>query len=139
MADQLLTLAWRRSDHVLVRDDRGGEAVSRGRDCGIEEAFVWRQGRADVTLRREGEAWAVVCTTVGRLRGPRNVLHSAKHRRADHAVWDVMARVIRVTKDEDQGLRAGADAAHWIREAGIGDEGDDDAFPPSPGGLDRSS
>ena len=105
--------------------------VPRVREVEVEtdDAYVWRQGRSDVTLRRDGDAWSVVCTTVGRLRGPRHVLHSARHRRADHAVWDVMARVIRFTHDEEQGLRAGSDAAHWIRTTGIVDAGDDFVLP----------
>ena len=88
-------------------------------------AFVWRQGRAEVRLAREGSAWMVVYTAAGRLMGPRQVIYQARHRRADHAAWDMMARVIRACRDEDEGLRVGRSAAQWMRTAGIPDETDD--------------
>jgi hypothetical protein len=122
MADRLLTLAWRTTEHFMTRDHDGGTEVPQDRDVEVGDAFVWRQGRADVTLRRDGDAWSIVCTSVGRLLGPRQTLYTARHRRADHAVWDVMARVIRVTRDEDQGLHAGCEAARWINQLGIVDQ-----------------
>lgn len=91
------------------------------RDGAVDDVYVWRHGRADVTLRRVGDQWSVVCTTIPRLIGPRHELYSARHRRADHASWDVMARVIRLTRDEAQGLQAGCDAARWIRNQGFDD------------------
>ena len=96
--------------------------VPYARDVEVDDAFVWRLGRADVTLRRDGDVWSVACTTVGRLLGPRQTVYSARHRRNDHAVWDVMARVIRLTRDEEQGLQAGCEAARWINETGIVDQ-----------------
>ena len=125
MSDRLLTLAWRVTEHVVMRDHTGGQAVPQGCDVAPGDAYVWRQGRSDVTLRRDGDVWSVSCTTVGRLLGPPKVLHSAQYRRADLAIWDVMARVIRFTRDEELGLRAGSDAAAWIRGTGITDEGED--------------
>jgi hypothetical protein len=123
MSDRLVTVAWRVADRVVGRDLIGGAHVPwvLSADCG---AYVWRHGRSDVTLKRDGESWSVTSTTIGRLLGPRIVLHSARHGRADLAVWDVMARVIKLTHDEDQGLTAGSEAARWIRTTGTFDEGD---------------
>jgi hypothetical protein len=122
MSDRLLTLAWRTTEHFLIRDFVGGGTVQPVRESEGGDAFIWRLGRADVVLRRDGDAWLVVCSCVSRLLGPRQVLYSAHHRRSDHAAWDVMARVIRLTRDENQGLEAGFEAARWIRSTGIGDE-----------------
>jgi hypothetical protein len=88
----------------------GGTAFNSG------GAFVWRHGRSEVTLAREGDTWHVVYTAIGRLLGPRHVVYSASHKQATHAAWDVMARVIRASRDEDEGLRAGRSAAAWMRE-----------------------
>lgn len=82
---------------------------------GGHDAFVWRHGRAEVTLARTGESWHVVYTAAGRLLGPRQIVYSASHRQATHAAWDVMARVIRASRDEEEGLRAGRSAAQWMR------------------------
>lgn len=80
-------------------------------------AFVWRHGRSEVSVRRQGESWTVAYTAVGRLLGPRQVLYEKNHQRATHAAWDVMARVIRVSRDESEGMRAAQDAARWMRSA----------------------
>jgi hypothetical protein len=125
MTDRILTLAWRASEYLVIRDNVGGMRVPQVRDVECDDAYVWRQGRDDVTLRRDGDGWSIVCTTIGRLLGPRHVLFSARHRRADHAVWEVMNRVIRVTRDEDAGLHAGCAAARWIRQKSLVDEGED--------------
>lgn len=79
------------------------------------QSFVWHQGRAEVSLRRDGPSWVVVYTTAGRLLGPRQVLYEGRHHRATHAAWDVMARVIRASRDEAEGLRAAQGAARWMR------------------------
>lgn len=76
--------------------------------------FVWRQGRADVTVERDGESWKVVSTTTGRLFGPRTVLYEARHKFARNAAWDVMACVIRASQNEDEGVSAGRQAARWM-------------------------
>lgn len=80
-----------------------------------EEAFVWRHGRAEVRVWRDGASWTVVYTAVGRLLGPRQVLYEKHHQRATHAAWDVMARVIRASRDEAEAMRAAQDAARWMR------------------------
>ena len=79
------------------------------------EAFVWRHGRAEVTLQRVGDSWTVVYTSAGRLLGPRQVLYQGRHRDPIYAAWDVMARVVLASHDEDEGLRAGRSAAQWLK------------------------
>ena len=81
-----------------------------------EEPFVWRGGRAEVTLTLSDDHWTVIYSSAGRLLGPRQVLYQGRHRDAVHAAWDVMARVSLASRDEDEGLRAGQSAAKWIKE-----------------------
>lgn len=80
-----------------------------------EEAFIWRHGRSEVRVNRDGENWTVVYTAVGRLLGPRQVLYEKHHQRATHAAWDVMARVIRASRDEAEAMRVAQEAARWMR------------------------
>jgi hypothetical protein len=93
-----------------------GTAVGAG-EYGITvgEAFVWKSGRAAVTLTVSSDGWIVEYSTVGRLLGPPQVLHHARHRDARHAAWDVMARVQNASRDEAESLRAGRSAARWIK------------------------
>ena len=77
--------------------------------------FVWRSGRAEITLSMAGESFSVVYTSPGRLLGPRQIVYEAKHKDPTFAAWDVMARVVLAPRDEDEGLRAGRSAAQWIR------------------------
>ena len=42
-----------------------------------------------------------------------------------HAAWDVMARVIRACRDEEEGLRVGRSAAQWLRAHDIPDDEDE--------------
>ena len=53
-------------------------------------------------------------TSTGRLFGPTETLYEERHADERYACWDVMARVIRATQDEDTGVRAGRDAATWV-------------------------
>lgn len=79
------------------------------------DAFVWRQGRAEVTLAPVADGWAVVYRSTTRLLGPRQVLYEKRHHDPTYAAWDVMARVVLACHDEDEGLRAGRSAAQWIK------------------------
>lgn len=79
------------------------------------EVYVWRGGRAEVTLSRADDTWTVVYTSAGRLLGPRQEIYRGQHQDATHAAWDVMARVVLASRDEDEGLRAGQSAAQWIK------------------------
>lgn len=79
------------------------------------DAFVWRRGRDVVRLRREGDGWLVSYQTVGRLLGPQRSVYEARHRIAKHAAWDMMARVINASRDEQEGVEAATMAAKWMR------------------------
>ncbi|HEV2106656.1 MAG TPA: hypothetical protein VGR16_00175 [Thermomicrobiales bacterium] len=81
------------------------------------DAFVWRYGRSEVIVRREEAGWVVLYTSAGRLLGPRQLLYEGRHRQATHAAWDVMARVVRASRDEAEGVRVAQDAARWMRQA----------------------
>ena len=84
----------------------------------IDEAateFIWRQGRDLIQLTRAGESWQVSYQTSGRLLGPRQNAYRATHKTAKFAAWDVMARVINASHDEDAGLQVALRAAQWMR------------------------
>ena len=87
-------------------------------------AYVWRHERSEVRLTRENDAWHVVYSSVGRLMGPRQVIYASSHLEAKMAAWDVMARVIRASRDEAAGLAAGQSAAQWMRAHGLLAESD---------------
>jgi hypothetical protein len=87
----------------------GGFAVISG------DAFVWRHGRAEVTLSADEDGWRVVYRSTTRLLGPRQVLYQQQHRDPTYAAWDVMARVVFASKDEEEGLRVARSAAQWLR------------------------
>lgn len=89
------------------------------------DAFVWRQGRVEVSLKREANIWLIRQLSAGRLLGPNQQIYEERHKQAKYAAWDVMARVIRVSQDEDEGLLAGREAAKWIRSTGITEQTDD--------------
>lgn len=87
----------------------GGFAVVTG------DAFVWRHGRAEITLAPTDEGWTVVYRSTTRLLGPLQIFYERQHQDATYAAWDVMARVVLVSRDEDEGVRAGRSAAQWLR------------------------
>ncbi|HEY7031253.1 MAG TPA: hypothetical protein VH482_08010 [Thermomicrobiales bacterium] len=101
----------------------GGRRLE-GSDRTEPNIFVWRHGRDEVRLSPDGDGWSVSYLAVGKLLGPRQVLYEAKHKRAMHAAWDVMARVIRASRDEDEGIRVAQSAARWMRGFGIHDAED---------------
>lgn len=114
---QCVTSRWIAGDGSESRGmaDQKGNRVAREGEIVSHDAFVWKRGRAQVTLTREGAHWVIVYTVVGRLLGPRQVLYHGSHREATHAAWDVMARVVRACRDEEEGLRVGRAAAQWIK------------------------
>jgi hypothetical protein len=79
------------------------------------EAFSWKSDRAEVKLSQVTDGWIVEYSTVGRLLGPPQVLHQARHRDAKHAAWDLMSRVQAASKDDEVGMRAGLSAARWMK------------------------
>lgn len=84
-------------------------------DAEHADKFVWRQGRDLVTLCRAGDSWLVSCLTQGKLMGPRQKVYEAMHRQAKFAAWDVMAKVISVSHNEDEGVEVAVRAAQWMR------------------------
>ena len=80
-----------------------------------EEAFIWKSDRAQVKLSQSSEGWLVEYSAVGRLLGPPQMLHVAKHRDPRLAAWDVMSRVQAAAKDDVIGMQAGLSAARWIK------------------------
>lgn len=79
------------------------------------DVFTWRQGREMVRLKREGDSWHVCYLTAGKLLGPQRCVYEARHRIAKHAAWDMMARVIKASHDEDEGVQTASMAAKWMR------------------------
>src|SRR5262249_2495177 len=84
------------NERPVQRDAAGegtGTAVGAG-DYAItaDDAFTWRSGGAEVTLAWASDGWIVSYSAAGRLLGPPQLLHQARHRDARHAAWDVMAR-----------------------------------------------
>ena len=87
-------------------------------DADHNDKFIWRQGRDLVTLCKAGDSWLVSCLTQGKLLGPRQKVYEAMHRQAKFAAWDVMAKVISVTHNEDEGVEVAVKAAQWMRQNG---------------------
>lgn len=81
------------------------------------EQFAWKHGKDIVLVKRIGSSWHVTCLTQGRLLGPRTCVYEATHRYAKYAAWDVMARVISASHDEEEGVQAAVRAAQWMRRA----------------------
>lgn len=77
--------------------------------------FIWRKGKDLVTVSRSGGSWQVACLTQGRLLGPRLCVYQGIHKHAKYAAWDVMARVINASHDEEEGIQAAMNAAKWMR------------------------
>lgn len=69
-------------------------------------------------MRLDGDSWSVICRSAGKLLGPAAIVYEARHRRPLLAAWDVMSRVTRVSSDEEEGVRAGQQAARWLRSQG---------------------
>src|SRR5687768_513765 len=113
--DVVISSGWRNSTSTLSLDPKGEPSnVISTRSTG--EAFTRKFGRYEVSLFREGDGWVVEFTSSGRLFGPKVQLYRERHDVARYAAWDFMARVIRATENEDEGVRAGRLAAAWMRE-----------------------
>lgn len=82
-----------------------------------DDQFAWRQGKHVVLVKRTGGSWQVMYLSQGRLLGPRTCVYEATHRQAKHAAWDVMARVINASHDEEEGIEVAVKAAQWMRRS----------------------
>lgn len=98
-------LPWRWLQGMMSRMDVGSKP----------DKFIWRNGRDLVTLSRAGDSWLVSYLTQGKLMGPSQKVYEAMHRHAKFAAWDVMAKVISASHDEDEGVEVAVRAAKWMR------------------------
>jgi len=114
--DQVLTGTWR--GFARFRWRWLSLAMFSMDDREQSNTFVWKQGKDLVTLSRAGDSWQVSCLTQGRLMGPRLTVYEAVHRQAKFAAWDVMAKVISVSHDEEEGVEVAVRAAQWMRRSG---------------------
>ncbi len=80
-----------------------------------EKDFIWRQGRAVVALSWESGTWQVSYLVTSRLLGPRQVLYQGTHKDPKLAAWDVMARVIVATHNEEEGVEVARNAVRWMK------------------------
>lgn len=111
--EQGLTQTWR---EVVKLNLRWLGAAMASKDTGkVGTDFIWRRGKDLVTVSRTGASWQVACLTQGRLLGPRLCVYQGVHRQAKYAAWDVMARVINASHDEEEGIQAAMSAAQWMR------------------------
>src|SRR3954449_534072 len=107
--DILISTSWKRDGRSKL--GRGGNSMAEYRTH--DTNWISRHGRVEVMVERSGDSWKVQTTTAGRLFGPPQVIFEAKHRDAKHAAWDVMACVIRASRNEDAGVNAGREVARW--------------------------
>ena len=114
LADVLVSSGWRTGEVPAVASPRAHLTLLPAIGHGQIPIYRWRQGRFAVTLTRDEATWIVGVTSTGRLFGPTVTVYEARHTDERYACWDVMARVIRATEDEDEGVRAGRDAAAWV-------------------------
>lgn len=116
LADVLVSSQWRTGEAQSVRSTGAQLTLLPSSGASTLPTFRWRHGRYVVTLTRDVNGWVVRATTSGRLFGPTEVLYEERHADERYACWDVMARVIRATQDEDEGLKAGRAAASWVAD-----------------------
>ena len=121
LADVLVSSAWRSGDVRSVESPRRHLSLVASSGADQLAGYRWRRGRYGVTLTRDQASWIVRLTSSGRLFGPTETLYEERHTDERYACWDVMARVIRATQDEDEGLKAGRDAAAWVAATFVGE------------------
>jgi len=114
LADVLVSSDWVKNDAQSVASPRPHLTLLPSANGGQAPIYRWRQGRFVVTLTRDEASWIVRVTSTGRLFGPTATVYEVRHDDERYACWDVMARVIRATQDEDEGVKAGRDAATWV-------------------------
>lgn len=88
-----------------------------GDDPGATDRFVWKTDGYHLTIWLEADEWAIQHTTPNPLLGPL-VISEARHRQAKQAVWDVLSRVTKATRDDEEGVRVASSAARWMRQMG---------------------
>ena len=89
-----------------------------GEDPGLSnDRFVWSTDRYRLTIWLDEDKWTIQHTAPNPLLGPL-VISEAKHSHAKQAVWEVMTRVTKATRDDEEGVRVASSAARWMRQMG---------------------
>ena len=89
-----------------------------GEDPGSSsDRFVWSTDRYRLTIWLDEDQWTIQHTAPNPLLGPL-VVSEAKHRQAKQAVWEVMTRVTKATRNDEEGVRVATSAARWMRQMG---------------------
>ena len=112
--DVMISSQWRSLD-TTVAHGQFDEQVAIYSRRPPEEEFVSKHGRFQIRLFEDAGKWIVEYTSTGRLFGPREVIYTGRHTEVRHAAWDVMARVIRATDDEQTGIEVGRLAMNWLQ------------------------
>lgn len=81
------------------------------------DRFVWSTDRCRLTIWLEENQWMIRLTSPNPLLGPL-VVSEAKHSQAKQAAWDVLTRVTKATRDDEEGVRVASSAARWMRQLG---------------------
>ncbi len=81
------------------------------------DQFVWSTDRYRLTIWFEADEWLIQHTAPNPLLGPM-VISEVRHRQAKQAVWDVLSRVTKATRDDEEGVRVASSAARWMRQLG---------------------
>ncbi len=88
-----------------------------GADPGSPDRFEWNTEQVRLTVWLEADEWWIQQTMPNPLLGPM-VTSKASHRQAKQAVWDVLSRVTKATRDDEEGIRVASSAARWMRQVG---------------------
>ena len=83
----------------------------------MNDRFVWSTDRYRLTIWLDEDQWTLQPTAPNPLIGPL-VISEAKHRQAKQAVWEVMTRVTKATRNDEEGVRVASSAARWMRQMG---------------------
>jgi len=88
-----------------------------GEDPGSTDRFVWSTDRCRLTIWLDAGEWLIEHAAPNPLLGPM-VVSEVRYRQAKQAVWDVLSRVTKATRDDEEGVRVASSAARWMRQIG---------------------
>lgn len=107
-----------------VTGDGGPATDSMGwgkRRVGVDpedtDRFVWTSERCRLTIWLDAGEWLIEHSAPNPLLGPL-IVSEVRHRQAKQAVWDVLTRVTKATRDNEEGVRVASSAARWMRRIG---------------------
>lgn len=81
------------------------------------DRFIWSTERCRLTIWLEAGEWFIQHAAPNPLLGPL-VISEVRHRQAKQAVWDILSRVTKATRDDEEGVRVASSAARWMRQIG---------------------